>query len=180
MENIKARIRKASEDDIPAVLEIYSEARGTIKSLGIDQWQNGNPTEDVLRDDIAHGASYVTEDGGNITATFALIDGGDASYDEIEGEWLTKGCDYTAMHRVAVRVSSRGSGTSGAIVDFALRHAAENDKSSVRIDTHEGNAVMRRMLEKNGFVYCGVITLHGGIEEGKKRVAYERKIPNEQ
>ena len=180
MEISKIRIRKTSENDISDVLEIYAEARGTIKSLGIDQWQNGYPTEDVLRDDIARGASYVAESGGNVTATFALIDGGDASYDEIDGGWLTAGRNYTAMHRVAVRVSSRGSGISWMIVDFALRHASENGKSSVRIDTHEGNAVMRRMLEKNGFVYCGVISLRGGIEEGQKRVAYEKKCPNEQ
>ena len=31
---------------------------------------------------------------------------------------------------------------------------------------------MRRMLEKNGFVYCGIIYL----ESGDERVAYERIV----
>jgi hypothetical protein len=40
----------------------------------------------------------------------------------------------------------------------------------LRIATHEGNVVMRRMLEKHGFELCGVIYL----ENGDPRVAYER------
>ena len=48
--------------------------------------------------------------------------------------------------------------------------AREQGKLSLRIDTHEGNLAMRKMLAKNGFVYCGVIYLAGG----DKRVAYER------
>ena len=45
-------------------------------------------------------------------------------------------------------------------------------KSSLRIDTHEGNVVMRRMLEKQGFMPCGTILL----QNGDPRVAYEKVL----
>ena len=42
--------------------------------------------------------------------------------------------------------------------------------SSIKIDTHKENFVMRGLLEKNGFEYCGIILL----EDGAERVAYEK------
>jgi RimJ/RimL family protein N-acetyltransferase len=57
-----------------------------------------------------------------------------------------------------------------------LGHVADRaramNRRSLRIDTHRGNVVMRRMLEKNGFRFCGVIYL----ENGDERVAYEKIV----
>ena len=56
------------------------------------------------------------------------------------------------------------------MMTYLAELARGKGKLSLRIDTHEGNLAMRKMLAKNGFVYCGVIYLAGG----DKRVAYER------
>ena len=37
-------IRKTDIADIDAVMPIFDEARTTIATLGIDQWQNGYPS----------------------------------------------------------------------------------------------------------------------------------------
>ncbi|MGN1409367.1 MAG: GNAT family N-acetyltransferase [Eubacteriales bacterium] len=172
-------IRKTTQSDIDSVLEIYRGARESIGKLGIDQWQNGYPSRTVLEDDIRNSRSYVVCDGEEVAATFALIDDGEPSYDEIsDGHWLTgdENRNYAAVHRVAVAVSRRGSGAAGAVVKFSADFAREHGMTSVRIDTHEGNVVMRKMLEKNGFVCCGVIHLIGGSDDGKPRVAYELKV----
>ena len=108
-------------------------------------------------------------------ATFVLQLGGDKNYDVIErGEWLSgnENRDYLAIHRVAIAVASRGRGIAAQMISYASDLARERGLASLRIDTHEGNVVMRRMLEKNGFTYCGVIYL----ENGDARVAYERII----
>ena len=168
-------IRKTEARDIGSVMQIFSEARKTIAALGIDQWQNGYPSDCVVESDIALSQSYCVEIDGEICATFALLLHGEPTYDEIfDGEWLTgdeKG-HYIAIHRVAIAVSSRGSGISGKIIDYAAEAARSLGKRSLRIDTHEGNVVMRRMLEKNRFTFCGTIFL----ESGDKRVAYERLL----
>lgn len=169
-------IRKAGRDDVEAVLEIYAGARESIKKLGIDQWQNGYPSRAVLEEDIIRSRSYLVMDGGDVAATFALIDDGEPSYNEITGgHWLSgdENRSYAAVHRVAVALSKRGSGAAGAIVKYSAEFAIEHGMTSVRIDTHEGNVVMRKMLEKNGFVFCGVIHLIGGSDDGKPRAAYE-------
>ena len=168
-------IRKTTISDIGEVMPIFEEARRTIAALGIDQWQNGYPSEDVIIADIELDQSYTCEIDGKVCGTFAMLEHGEPTYDKIyDGHWLTGdgSGDYIAIHRVAISVSSRGSGLSGKIIGFAADFAKEKGRVSLRIDTHRGNAVMRRMLEKNGFKYCGIIYL----ESGDERVAYEKII----
>lgn len=171
-------IRKTNVRDLDTVMEILNEARRTIAALGINQWQDGYPTPEVISDDIARGRSRVMLRNGEIIGTFAVLDDGEPTYDRIfDGHWLTgdDNRNYVAVHRVAISVKSRGSGASGELVNYVCKTAAELGMASVRIDTHEGNAVMRRMLEKNGFIHCGTIYL----ENGDPRVAYEKTVHKE-
>lgn len=168
-------IRRTRKEDIAAIMPIFDEARKTIAALGIDQWQNGYPSREVIEGDVEKAQSYCVIKEGEIIATFALIDDGEPTYDKIfDGNWLTgDGKEhYFAIHRVAISVKSRGSGISSQIIDFCADKARESGRSSLRIDTHKGNVVMRRMLEKNGFVYCGIIYL----ADGDERVAYEKTL----
>ena len=171
-------IRKSTPADIDYLLAVFNEARATIKALGIDQWQNGYPSTDVILEDIAKGESYSVVCDGEICGTFALIEHGEHTYDRIiHGAWLTGdsvGRDpiYFAIHRVAISVNMRGQGIATKIIDLAQTQARLAGKRSLRIDTHRGNVVMRRMLEKHSFAHCGTIFLDSGDE----RVAYEKLI----
>ena len=168
-------IRKTKQNEISHLMDIFAEARKTIAALGINQWQDGYPTEGVIRRDVERGESYALLLGGRVIGTFVMILTGDVTYDKIyDGEWKSGNENrcYLTIHRVAISVSSRGTGASSEIIKSAEEFARKNGKGSIRIDTHEGNAVMRRMLEKNGFTYCGIIYLESGAE----RVAYEKVI----
>ena len=168
-------IRKTSLCDIDSLMPIFNEARATIAALGIDQWQNGYPNQEVIGADLKKAQSYCVLSDGEIVGTFALIDDGEPTYDNIfDGKWLTgDGKEhYFAIHRVAISVKSRGMGISTAIIDYCTDAARKANKASLRIDTHRGNIVMRKMLEKHGFFHCGTIYL----ESGDERVAYEKMI----
>ena len=163
-------IRKSTYNDLDNLMEIFNEARKTIAALGIDQWQNGYPSYDVIYEDISLGRSYLVEVDGEVCGTFVLIDDGEPTYNEIyEGTWL-KNEEYVAIHRVAISVKKRGTGISAAIMDHAKDYALSLNRYDLRIDTHKGNKVMRRMLEKQGFTHRGTIYL----ESGDHRVAYEK------
>ena len=171
-------IRRATVSDLDTLMPIFEEARDTIAKLGINQWQDGYPSYDVIAEDIAKNRSYAVEPDGTICGTFVLVDDGEILYDKIyDGHWLTgdESQDYVAIHRVAVSVARRGSGISTAMIDYAASHAKALGRVSLRIDTHEGNVVMRRMLEKHGFVHCG--TIH--LANGAPRVAYEKLLKTE-
>lgn len=164
-------VRLAQVKDLPALMEIFHEAQGTIAALGIDQWQNGYPSEAVIAQDISLGRSYVVEQEGILCGTFVLV-GEELSYDCIhEGHWETE--RYIAIHRVAVSVSYRGTGVAEAVICYAERYARDWGREALRIDTHRGNLPMRKMLQKQGFRYRGIIYL----PDGAPRVAYEKSVP---
>lgn len=168
-------IRKTEMTDVDKIVSIFAEARGTMAKLGIDQWQDGYPTREIACEDVALSRSYVCDIDGEVCATCVLQLGGDVNYDVIErGEWHSgnENRAYLAVHRVAISVARRGQGIAERLISYAADFARERGLASLRIDTHEGNVVMRRMLEKNGFTCCGVIRL----ENGDPRVAYERII----
>lgn len=168
-------IRRTEMSDLEALMPIFDEARATIASLGIDQWQNGYPNRAVILADIERSQSYCIVVDGEICGTFALIRDGEPTYNEIfDGKWLTgDGREhYFAIHRVAISVKCRGKGISTAIISYCAEEAKKANKISLRIDTHRGNVVMRKMLEKHGFSHCGTIYL----ESGDERVAYEKMI----
>ena len=165
-------IRESTYADMDALLSIFEKARATIATLGIDQWQNGYPSAEVIEGDIERGESFVVEENGSVVATFVILKTEEPTYRNIyEGEWLTgKDGSYTAVHRFTITPDARGRGIAAEMLNFAACKALAAGKRSLRIDTHEGNAVMRRMLEKNGFQYTGIVYL----ENGDARVGYEK------
>ena len=162
--------RKSRIEDIPEMMEIVRQAQEYFKSKDIDQWQDGYPNEENLRGDIEADESYVMLLDGKIVATTAISFRGESTYDKIyEGNWLSNG-KYGVVHRVAVSNKHKGKGLSHEIMKFSQNMCKELGYNSIKIDTHRDNFVMRGLLEKNGFEYCGVILL----EDGAERVAYEK------
>lgn len=154
-------IRKTTAEDIPALMHIAEVARQYMKDTGNPgQWINGYPSEEIFRQDIENGASYVCiDDKGEVAGTYALY-GHEPGYDVIyDGAWLNDE-PYVVMHRVAA-LPARGTGT------FMFRHVMAENRN-VRIDTMDINKPMRSLAEKLGFKYCGIVILPGD----KKRVAY--------
>lgn len=174
-------IRKSKLSDIEQIMNLFDMARKTMATLGIDQWQDGYPYKENIMEDIRNDESYVvTGQNGVILATFMLMKRNESTYDRIyDGAWLTeKEVQYATIHRITVLPESRASAVSGKeekpisriIIEYAKDFVKEHNLSGgIKIDTHEGNIAMRKMLEKNGFVYCGVILL----ADGQKRVAYQ-------
>lgn len=162
--------RKSRIEDIPEMMEIVRQAQEYFKSKDIDQWQDGYPNEDNLRGDIESDESYVMLLDGKIVATTAISFRGESTYDKIyDGKWLSDG-KYGVVHRVAVSNEYKGRGLSHEIMKFSEDMCKKLGYNSIKIDTHKDNFVMRGLLEKNGFEYCGVILL----EDGAERVAYEK------
>ena len=171
--------RKTTEADIARVTEIFDGARETMHARGIDQWTDGYPAESDIRADIADGISYVLcEDDGTVSATCAVLLGGEVTYTEIAGgAWLTDSTDdenttYVAVHRVATDKNCRGRGLASRLLTEAAVIGRRAGKISLRIDTHRDNKPMQGMLARNGLTLCGEITLLSGA----KRNAYEKMI----
>lgn len=157
-------IRLAKPEDLKEIQNIYDVAKSFMREQGnTKQWVNGYPSDEILLKDIANNNLYVVEEE-EIKAVFALIYGDDPTYSYIEGKWLNNN-PYGTIHRIASKKEFKD--TLKIVTEFALLKT--ND---VRIDTHEDNVVMRHVVLKNGYKYCGVIYL----ANGDPRLAYQLSV----
>lgn len=156
------KIRLANKADLQSIEHIYDLARAFMRSTGnMTQWAKGYPSEGIIMSDIEQKYLYVVEDE-LIQAVFTLILGKDPTYGEIDGAWLNDR-PYATLHRIASRGTQKG--LFKLIVDFSWSIC-----SNLRIDTHKDNIPMRHLIEKNGFVYCGIII----VGDGTPRLAYQK------
>lgn len=167
--------RRTVEADIDDIMKIIKQAQDYFKVQGINQWQNNYPNVETIRNDIAKGYSYVLVKENNIVATAAVSFDGDKNYDYIyEGQWISDN-EYAVIHRIAVDGSLKGLGLSSEIIKNVERLCLSKGVYSIKVDTHEENLSMQKLLKKNKFQYCGIIYL----EDGSKRVAFERTLYRE-
>lgn len=166
MTSDKMTIRKAVKNDLPHIFEIYARARIFMAENGNpNQWGDIKPRKELVESDIEKGISYVCEKDGEILGVFAFIYGEDPTYKVIyDGGWLNDK-PYAVIHRIASSGKVKGTG------EFCLKWAL-SQYPNVRIDTHKDNTVMRHLMDKLGFAYCGIIHL----EDGDERLAFQKTI----
>jgi len=157
-------IRKATEKDLPTLLRLADEARDTMRKSGNKgQWINGYPSAEVFLRDIEAGCSYIAEQEGEATGTFAFVPSPEPTYAYIDGKWKDDEKPYYVIHRIAA--SQKSHGLFKAMIDYCFAHT-----DNIRIDTHRDNIIMQKLLVRHGFDYCGIIYLANGDE----RLAYQK------
>lgn len=177
-EKLRFEPRRAEEGDIPALLGIIAQAQRYLRESGVDQWQDGYPTEKVLRTDMDFGQGWVFEHEGEVAGYCCISMRHEPSYDVIDGAWLTEGDNYAVVHRAMISDKYRGTRLARDMFSLAFELAAGLGKASVRVDTHRDNRAMNRLAEqKLGFTYCGEVDV-SLMDPGhdSRRNAYEKLV----
>ncbi len=164
------KLVKADIGQVGRIMEIVEQARLLLRQSGSPQWQNGYPQAADIENDCRRSAAYVMVDGDEVVAYGAVIFTGEEAYDAIEGRWLSDR-PYVVLHRLAVAQPQRGRGVATRFFEAVAQLAAERGVESFRVDTHEMNGIMRHILQKLGFAYCGTVWY-----DGSPRMAYERML----
>jgi uncharacterized protein YqgV (UPF0045/DUF77 family) len=164
------QFRKAVETDINNIMKIIKQAQVYFKQQGINQWQDNYPNIETIRDDIIHKNGYVLLKDNNIVATVAVSFDKEKAYNSIyDGEWISNN-EYAVIHRMAVDNNYKGLELSFQIIKNIEQLCLNKDVHSIKVDTHEENLSMQKLLKKNKFQYCGIVYL----EDKSKRIAFEK------
>lgn len=169
------KYRTAHITDLPAMMKMVNEAKEGFRSRNIDQWQKGEPNEQGLTEAIKKDLVHVLEESNEVLAMVTVVAGPEADYAVIDGAWLNDE-PYFAFHRVCVSEAHKGKELAGSIFAYSEALAKEKGVKNIRIDTHPDNLSMQRALAKNGYTFCGKITLCSGSEAGDPRFAYQKVL----
>ena len=166
------RFRKGAECDLGSIMGLIADAQNWFRREGIDQWQDGYPTSEIVLSDVLCGENYLVDYNGVVAATFVISFAGDPTYNEIKGKGWLNDNHYAVVHRIAVADECRRKGIAKEILHYAEALCAERGICDIRIDTHCDNRAMRSLLKKLGYVHCGRITLTSGAS----REAYHKEL----
>lgn len=156
-------VRQATLTDFSDILTIYASARWFMMEHGNpSQWGTTYPPRKTILRDIEQGVLMVLEDEEGLYGVFALITGEDPTYQTIQdGSWASSS-PYATLHRIASNQRRKG-------VFCECLEYAKSCYTHLRIDTHEQNLNMRRLILNAGFSYRCKIK----VKDGSPRLAYE-------
>lgn len=159
-------IRRSTIQDLEQILQIYEHARRFMAAHGNPhQWGDHYPERELVEQDILDKNSYLCLHDGRVAAVFYYSEEPEPDYLHIyHGSWLNDR-PYGVVHRIASSGETRGAATHCLL--WCL-----NKCGNLRIDTHEDNLPMQKMLKKNGFKPCGIIHPSDGTE----RIAFQREL----
>ena len=158
-------------DDIDNIMKIIGQAKRRMKERGLDQWQDGYPDEETIRNDKRKHQAHIVMKWFGPAAYAAIVFGKDPYYEKIDGQWLSDDEPYVTVHRLAVADEFTGLDLARHILRFAERKARAKGVRWFRIDTHHDNLPMRNLIRDFGFTFCGVVQVRDG-----KRMAYEKRV----
>ena len=166
--------RVATLKDLEQVMEAVEHSREVLRLQGNGQWQDGYPNRDDFINDINNQRLFVIFDQNNpdnVIALCALTYREEDYHHLYEGAWLTD-LPYMVMHRVAIKEKYQGRGYGKLLFKLFEDQAKLEGYRSLRVDTHEGNAIMRHLIAQAGFSYCGKAIL----TPDKDRMVFEKVL----
>ena len=95
------QFRKAELTDLQIIWRILKEAIIRRKEDGSNQWQDGYPNEEVIKNDLHNNYGYVLTSNKNVIGYCALIKNNEPEYLKIQGKWLSEN-DFIVFHRLAI------------------------------------------------------------------------------
>lgn len=168
--------RKATLDDLDEVMIAVEDSREVLRLQGNGQWQDGYPNRDDFINDIRNGRLFVVlGDNEEVAGVCALTYYEEDYHHLYEGSWKTD-LPYMVMHRVAVKKKYEHQGYGKKLFLAFIDVAKKEGYHSLRIDTHEGNPVMRHLISIFGFEYCGKAIL----TPNKDRLVFEKVIEDKE
>ena len=168
-------LRTTKKNELEHVMKIIEEGREFLKEQGVNQWQHGSPSRDMIINDINEGISYIYEKSGKLVAT-AMLTTFDEDYENYPTFW-SENSSYLAIHRLATSKQFRNQGIAREFMEDIYLFAKSQNIKYLRIDTHLDNKIMRKFLSRFGFEEKGIIKLTmKNILEDKERVGYELEV----
>lgn len=167
---MKLNFRKAKITELPEIWNIIQDAIQRRKEDGSNQWQDGYPNPDVLKNDIHKEAGFVLTENNVVIGYCAILINDEPEYDNIEGKWLTND-DFVVFHRVAIATTHLGKGFAKVMFNCIEDYALSKNIYSIKADTNFDNLAMISIFEKLGYIYCGEVYFRGS-----PRKAYEKVL----
>ena len=114
-------LRHTQATELDQVMKIIHDAQKQLLRENINQWQDGHPSVEQVKQDIQNSISYVLISNHQIAGTAALLKEPEPTYQEIiDGSWLNNNSPYATIHRFALADDFKGHSLSSILISCLL------------------------------------------------------------
>lgn len=164
------RFKKASQNDLPAVMKLFRRVRASLEIEGLKFYSGPYPSEEDFQSDIDAGLLYIGKHNGMLAAiasvSFSLVDEFfGVSHDERKVLDLLNmtnakdGEDCLIIHRLMVDPLFRRIGLGKEMLYYLMGLYPHRLTLLV---THDENLPAKSFYLHNGFKYAGMLTPEHG------------------
>ena len=169
---LEYQFRIAHINEINQIWKIIKDAIYRRKLDNSNQWQDGYPNEEVIKNDIENGYGYVLIQNGQVAGYCAILINDEPEYLKIIGNWLTNN-DFIVFHRLAIGNNFLNKGLAKKMVNFIEEYALRKQIFSVKADTNHDNIPMLKLFKSLGYTFCGIVHFRDS-----PRKAFEKLLNN--
>jgi ribosomal protein S18 acetylase RimI-like enzyme len=142
-------IRPARPDEVDVVLDVLADAASWLRKRGVEQWpERFDP--DWVMPAIEREETWLAELDGEVVGTL-VVQWEDPLF------WAGYPDDAGYLHRLAVRLHGETMGAQ--LLRWAEQHAADADKTYLRLDCVASNALLRAYYERAGYERVADVTV---------------------
>ena len=144
------RFENATASDFDLIFDLYDKAIEFQRTVFDKQWLGFDAN--LVNREIDEGRLWKIVDDGGVACIYSV------AYEDpiIWGEGSDIGAMY--VHRIVTNPDFRGRGYVRTIVDWARKHAAENDLRYIRMDTWADNLKLKEYYIGCGFEWKGTVS----------------------
>jgi len=142
-------IRKARQEDVAQVAEIFRRCTDFMIQQGIRQWNYTYPLVSHVALDVQNESAFLMESEDQIVAAITLDHTQDSQYKDIH--WHINDRLPLVIHRLAVMPEFQGRGIAGTLCRFAEAVAKERSCRSIRLDAYSLNPSSNHLYVRLGY-----------------------------
>jgi len=154
------RIRPATIEDLPAVMDLIRECISVLDENGIAQWDAVYSDELALRQAIGSTSLYVFDDDGRVCGTIALNEHEPEEYRHIV--WNYRG-NILVVHRLAIAPAYQRNGLATRLMEFAEDLAWMGGYDAIRLDVFAQNPAPVALCSTLDYRYAGNVIFRRGL-----------------
>lgn len=147
------QIKKATQEQVPAIFSFIQAAISKMNSQGIYQWDDIYPTQDDFLLDAEKNHLYIVEIDQKAVACFSLNKNCDEEYKN--GAWAYTGEDYVVIHRLCVNPQFQNQGIGRQVCNMIENMVKDGGIKAIKLDCFTQNPYSLKLYESLGFKTVG-------------------------
>lgn len=165
--------RNAKLLDFENIKDMFQKAIKRMNEIGIDQWDELYPNEDVIKYDIEKKQMYVGYMNKILVSAAVLNQQQEPEYKGIE--WKYNEGEICVIHRLCVHPYTQGQGIGKSTILFIEKTALTLRYDYIRLDVFSNNPFALSLYNSLGYEYSGDVIFRKGKFHCFEKALSERK-----